>query len=519
MKNKNKTSVLRGMNNIRECYILESEIPHVADVVVEQGEQRATRHTLRSFTSGGWFAAAVCAIVAFGTLGGIIMAGRLVDDPTPVPPAGTVAPDNTVMEQTEPVSETESKAENKIPYTVGLDFASVEDEEGYCYVAGIGTATDKVLRIPETSPDGLIVKYIGSKAFMGNTHITEVVLPDTVVSIQTYAFEECSNLKKVTLGSHFEEVMPRAFFKCTKLSDINLTHDHAVWTYAMSYTLWMEEQTDEFMIYGGHLIGYIGNGGDVVIPDGVVYIEGGAFDYNDRITSVTVPDGCERITSGAFSHCTSLLQVTLPSSLWHIDSTAFWGCTSLRSIEMPGVKTIAYRTFYGCTSLTHVDIPSVTAIYGNAFEGCVSLSSVTSTDNLTFALDNAFKNTSLTELILSINTNRLGASAFSGCSELTRVETYATVIDSNCFENCQSLREIMLHDGVQTLGSDIFRDCTALERITIPTTVTEIGSITAIPSENLVIEYAGTAEDWASIQMDEQTAALLLSYVQFTIDQ
>lgn len=108
MKRPNKTSVLRGLNDIRPNYILESEIPYVADALIEQGEQRAARHTLRGFTSGGWFAAAICAVVAFGTLGGIILAGQLASGPTPNPPAGTVVPNNTLMEQTEAESKQDS---------------------------------------------------------------------------------------------------------------------------------------------------------------------------------------------------------------------------------------------------------------------------------------------------------------------------------------------------------------------------------------------------------------------------
>ena len=93
------------------------------------------------------------------------------------------------------------------------------------------------------------------------------------------------------------------------------------------------------------------------------------------------------------------------------------------------------------------------------------------------------------------------------------------MVGDGCFTDCVSLKEIILHDGVQTIGSDFFKNCPALERIVLPSTVTAIGHISAISSEALVIEYAGTAKDFAKIQMDEQTAALLLPYVQFTVSE
>ena len=109
----------------------------------------------------------------------------------------------------------------------------------------------------------------------------------------------------------------------------------------------------------------------------------------------------------------------------------------------------------------------------------------------------------------------IGYETFKNCTSLVSIETSALKIGRGCFTNCTSLKEIILLDGVQILANDVFKDCTALERIVIPATITEIGSISAIPSENLVIEYVGTAEDFAKIQMDEQTATLLLPYVQF----
>ncbi len=102
---KRKTSVLRGLNDIRESYILESEIP-AANAAWANAESKPTpKETWRRVVSSGWFAAAVCAVVAFGTLGGIIMAGHLAADPTQIPPAETVVPNNTLTEESEAGSE------------------------------------------------------------------------------------------------------------------------------------------------------------------------------------------------------------------------------------------------------------------------------------------------------------------------------------------------------------------------------------------------------------------------------
>ena len=88
---KQSTSILRGMNDIRADYILESELPDMATAPTVAPRSTA-RETWQRITSSGWFVAAVCAIVAFGTLAGIIWAGQR--GPGVVTPAGTL-PEST----------------------------------------------------------------------------------------------------------------------------------------------------------------------------------------------------------------------------------------------------------------------------------------------------------------------------------------------------------------------------------------------------------------------------------------
>lgn len=464
---KQSTTILRAMTDIRASYILESELPDTAEVLLPRSDRGAA---WKRVTSSGWFAAAVSAVVALGVLTAIILAGQ--NGPGGQPPIGTQSGDTTA-EQTE--APTEGETEPAIVYTEGLEFAPIEGEDGFCYVVGIGTAKDKKIRIPETSPEGLTVKAIGYQAFAYNMDITEVILPDTVESISSYAFTACMSLKKVTVGEGLTTVEHYAFYQCTELKDINLNTDLQILTSAMYGTPWLDAHTDEFVIYGGNLIDYNGAGGDVMVPNGVLKIYGSAFEGNTSITSVTIPDSCTYMEGPVFAGCTALEEVVIPSSVTTMG---------------------AERMFEGCTSLRHIALPGVIEIIAWAF-----------------------KDASALESVVMPETMYIGFETFKNCTNLVRIETSALKIGRGCFTNCTALKEIVLLDGVQILDNDIFKDCTALERMVIPATVTEIGSISAIPSENLVIEYSGTAEDFAKIQMDEQTAALLLPYVQFAADK
>ena len=88
----------------------------------------------------------------------------------------------------------------------------------------------------------------------------------------------------------------------------------------------------DFVIENGILKKYVGNGGDVVIPEGVTSIGDHAFAWRKTVTSVTIPDSVTSIGSSAFYYCKSLTNITIPEGVSYIDSSTFEGCSSLTSV-------------------------------------------------------------------------------------------------------------------------------------------------------------------------------------------
>ena len=68
--------------------------------------------------------------------------------------------------------------------------------------------------------------------------------------------------------------------------------------------------------------------------------------------------------------------------------------------------------------------------------------------------DNAFKNESITEVILSGNIVRIGTMAFKSCLNLTKIN---------------------LPQGLLYIDSSAFEDCCLIENISFPTTLLSIG--------------------------------------------
>ena len=91
----------------------------------------------------------------------------------------------------------------------------------------------------------------------------------------------------------------------------------------------------DFIIENGVLTKYVGPGGDVVIPDGVVEIGASAFSLCTKITSVTICDGMEHIGEYAFEKCRKLESICLPNTVKTIGKGAFYYCDALIALELP----------------------------------------------------------------------------------------------------------------------------------------------------------------------------------------
>lgn len=74
-------------------------------------------------------------------------------------------------------------------------------------------------------PDGVtkIAGNYSSGAFSDNGYLTSVVVPDSVTTIEMYAFSGCSNLRKVTLPNHTVEIGEAAFYGCSNMNNITMS--------------------------------------------------------------------------------------------------------------------------------------------------------------------------------------------------------------------------------------------------------------------------------------------------------
>ncbi|MBQ4529180.1 MAG: leucine-rich repeat protein [Lachnospiraceae bacterium] len=237
----------------------------------------------------------------------------------------------------------------------------------------------------------------------------------------------------------------------------------------------------DFQVENGVLVEYVGNGGDIVIPDGITAINESVFWENESvITSVKIPSSVKSIGDMAFYDCNSLKKVEISAGLKSIGDSTFEDCISLSSIKIPdSVTRIGEFAFSGCSSLRSMEIPSgVTSIEYCTFAYCSSMSSIKIPKGVKSIGMEAFSECeSLDNVIIPNSVTSIGESAFSGCSNLKTMELPISVteIGNGTFSGCSSLSNIVIPFSVINIGAFAFDGCSSLGSIRISGNVSNIG--------------------------------------------
>ena len=447
----------------------------------------------------------------------------------------------------------------------------------YCERDFVGSVTIlSSITVDETS---YTVTSIGSSAFYGCL-VTNIVIPDSVTTIESMAFDNCDLLAHVTLGNNVATIGSQAFYDCPSLSRITIPASVTEIGFGAfsACPLLLEIQVDEnnsvykdidgvLFSKDGSIIYNYPNGKTNTfysIPDSVTSIDSWAFMHSCMLTNIVIGNSITEIENFSFSGCTSLTSITIGNSVTKIGGYAFERCYSLTDINIGNaVSVISYNAFEDCTSLAEIVIPnSVTFIANSAFKNCNSLRAVRFLNDTppTTGEDGIFENCTaditiyhpigaeanwgtywqgyktqpwgISESVILSNgsasidpssgliifklvftnnsqnisyTNIVSSSAgsLSIPSYIISEGAYYSVssIGDNAFNNCTLLTEIIIPNTINSLGNNAFKNCSSLEWIRFQSytpPVVGLDSFSGCPSDMLIYYPEGAEATWGT---------------------
>ena len=250
----------------------------------------------------------------------------------------------------------------------------------------------------------------------------DYTIPNTVLTIGTYAFRNCNSLTSITIPGSVKTVKDGAFGNCASLTAIIIpasVTSIGIRSFGACGLISVDAGNPAYSSFNGVLFdkakteliscSTVNTGSyeipasvtsirdyafyfckklsSIILPNSVISIGKYAFQYL-KVTAFTIPESVTTIGTGAFREFSGLITVdaanqnysALDGVLFNKDQSTLIVCpvSKTGTYEIPNsVTNISNNVFYNCTGLTTVKIPkSVATIEYLAFSGCYSLKAI-----------------------------------------------------------------------------------------------------------------------------------------------
>ena len=352
--------------------------------------------------------------------------------------------------------------------------------------------------------------------FIGDDTITEVVIPEGVKTIGSYAFANLTALTKVVLPSTLERIDFGAFIGCSSLMQVEGIENVKFINQGAFEGCALKDKIDLKSAVAIADRAFAGNTGlyEVVLGEGVQSVGAYAFAGDTALRQITIKAEMIKLGRYAFDRCESLEAISINAAV--IPTAAFNECKSLKTVRLgasvaviseyafsnaaatefnvdennsvfaasengeyltnkagdeilllaPGIKgdvvisdpkitSVGSGAFSGNANITSLSIPSVTKVSSYAFAYSENLASIR-LGFITEIGDYAFYRTKISEMPSLEKVSLIGSYAFAYTSVTSLDVPAGVTVGEGAFRECKALASVTVGDGA-VIEKDAFR--------------------------------------------------------------
>ena len=299
------------------------------------------------------------------------------------------------------------------------------------------------------------VTSIEDYAFCGCSFLTSIEIPSSVNSIGMYAFEGCRNLTNIEIHNGVSWILRYAFYGCSCLRNIEL-------------------------------------------PNTITLIGKGAFERTSLLSIRCLADSVPEMDSKVFQGCLSSMQIQVPeNSIELYESAEQWSDFTITKI---------YPYHNGDYVIKEYDGYSLEFRANPLLEACEMVCESRPETQSKISIPSKVVINDVELDVVSMKN-----AAFSGCNNLIAVEIPKTVnsIGGYCFSGCYNLSNIICYaDSVPETGDEIFYQCPSDMKIYVPENSMNDYMATAPWNEYTILSLNAAPENLTATAIDEYSIKL-----------
>ena len=168
------------------------------------------------------------------------------------------------------------------------------------------------------------LEKVGAYSFKSASNIEEIILPETVKSIESQAFKENKNLKTLKIGKNVSYIDP-IFKYMNGNGEVIIDEENPYYTIENNI-LYNKEKTELITVIERIQ-------GDFIVPENIQKIGDRAFHTQQNMTSIQLPTSLKEI-GDSFNFCYGLIEIDIPTNVEKIGGICFANATNLEKIKI-----------------------------------------------------------------------------------------------------------------------------------------------------------------------------------------